>query len=89
MDNNAPHFLLEYEGVWRKCELTTTGNITTFTIQNQGRTKNSIEFIYLFKSVLAKSQYCIRCMTCVAECPHRNISMKGDSVHISDAGFRL
>lgn len=88
MDNNAPHFLLEYEGVWRKCELTTEGNITTFTIQYQGRTKNSIEFIYLFKSVLAKSQYCIRCMTCVAECPHRNISMKGDSVHISDKCVR-
>ena len=88
MDNNDPHFVLEYHGVWRKCDIETSANISTFTIQNDGRSKNSIEFIYLFKAVLAKSQYCIRCMTCVAECPHRNISMNGDSVHISDKCVR-
>lgn len=88
LDNNNPHFILEYEGVWRKCELTVDGDISTLIIQNNGRTKNSIEFIYLFKSVLAKSQYCIRCMTCVAECPHRNISMKDGNINISDKCVR-
>ena len=84
MDNNDPHFVLEYQGMWRKCELETSGKVTTFVIQNDERSKNSIEFIYLFKAVLAKSQYCIKCMACVAECPHRNISMDRDSVHISN-----
>lgn len=88
MDNNAPHFVLEYQGIWRKCELESSGRMTTFVIQNDGRSKNSIEFIYLFKAILAKSQYCIRCMTCVAECPHRNISMDKDSIHISDKCIR-
>lgn len=86
--SNASNFILEYHGVWRKCEIKTSGNISTFVIQNDGRSKNSIEFIYLFKAVLAKSQYCIRCMACVAECPHRNIAMRDDSVYISDKCIR-
>lgn len=88
MDSNVSGFMLEYHGVWRKCEIKTFGNISILVIQNDGRSKNSIEFISLFKAVLTKSQYCIRCMACVAECPHRNIEMSGDSVHISDKCVR-
>lgn len=84
MDNNNPNFLLEYEKVWRKCIVTTKGRVSTICIENHERTKNSIEFTTLFKAILAKSQYCIKCMTCVAECPFRNISMEGSRVHISD-----
>lgn len=84
MDNNDPEYLLEYAGVWRKCLIESDGKVSTFYIQNDGRTKNSIEFIYLFKCLLAKSQYCIQCMTCVAECPHRNISMNKGKIEISD-----
>ena len=84
LDNDDPNYILEYKGVWRKCLLTVEGRRTIFTIENDSRNKNSIEFLYLFKCILAKTQYCIRCMTCVAECPHRNISMTRESVHISD-----
>ena len=79
---NENEFVLEYKGVWRKCRLSTENHITTFQIQNDGRTKNSIEFIYLFKCILAKSQYCIRCKTCVAECPYRNITMDKNGVRV-------
>lgn len=88
MDNNNPNFLLEYEKVWRKCVVTTNGCTSIISIENPERTKNSIEFTTLFKAILAKSQYCIKCMTCVAECPHRNITMDKHSVHISDKCVR-
>lgn len=84
LDNKNPNFLLEYAGTWRKCRLTIDGRISIFHIENDVRSKNSIEFIYYFKCLLAKSQYCIRCKTCVAECPHRNITMDNEGVHISE-----
>lgn len=84
LDNKNPDFLLEYAGIWRKCHLTVDGQISIFHIENDTRSKNSIEFIYYFKCLLAKAQYCIRCKTCVAECPHRNIIMDNNGVHISE-----
>ena len=56
---------------------------TVFT-ENTERTKNSIDFIYYFKGLLAKTQYCIQCKACVAECPYRNIEMKDGVLTISD-----
>lgn len=88
LDDNDPNYRLEYKGVWRTCIITTDGNISIFVIQNDNRTRNSIEFINLFKCLLAKSQYCIKCKTCVAECSHRNISMDENGVHISDKCVR-
>ena len=88
MDNNDPFFSLEYNGVWRKCKKDIDGNTTTLTITNDRRTKNSIEFVSFFKSILAKSQYCVKCLACVAECPHRNISMSGDKIVIADNCIR-
>lgn len=84
IDDNYPNFLLEFKGVWRKCTLHIKDNTAIFEIKNDRKTKNSIEFIYLFKSVLAKSQYCIQCKACVAECPGRNIKMFDGKLTISD-----
>jgi len=80
MDNDDPYYLLEFKGVWRKCFLRKEKDITVFEIENACRTKNSIEFIYLFKSVLVKTQYCIGCMACVAECSNRSIHMEDGKV---------
>lgn len=84
IEENSGEIMLEYNGVWRKCRESEDENGGLIEIENLGNSKNSIEFIFLFKSVLAKSQYCIFCKTCVAECPHRNISMSDGKVTISD-----
>lgn len=84
LGGTEPDFLLEFEGVWRKCHITCDKNITIFEIENEERSKNSIEFIYLFKCLLAKTQYCIQCKACVAECVMRNISMDNAKLRISD-----
>lgn len=84
IEENSGEIMLEYNSVWRKCRESEDENGGLIEIENLGNSKNSIEFIFLFKSVLAKSQYCIFCKTCVAECPHRNISMSDGKVTISD-----
>ena len=84
IDENENGIMLEYNGVWRKCHERNTDSGCVIEVENLGNSKNSIEFIFLFKAVLAKSQYCIFCKTCVAECPHRNISMTDGKVEISD-----
>lgn len=84
IEENNSGIMLEYNGVWRKCRESSTDNAGIIEIENLGNSKNSIEFIFLFKAVLAKSQYCIFCKTCVAECPHRNISMSDGIIEISD-----
>lgn len=84
IEENSGEIMLEYNGVWRKCRESEDKNGGLIEIENLVNSKNSIEFIFLFKSVLAKSQYCIFCKTCVAECPHRNISMSDGKITISD-----
>lgn len=84
IEENSGEIMLEYNGVWRKCRESEDKNGGLIEIENLGNSKNSIEFIFLFKSVLSKSQYCIFCKTCVAECPHRNISMSDGKITISD-----
>lgn len=84
IEENSGEIMLEYNGVWRKCRESEDKNGGLIEIENLGNSKNSIEFIFLFKSVLAKSQYCIFCKTCVAECPHRNISMSDGKITMSD-----
>lgn len=83
-----PDLLLEFQGVWRKCHVTADGDIAVFEIQNESRSKNSIEFTYLFKCLLAKSQYCIQCKACVAECAMRHIRMENGELSISDECVR-
>lgn len=81
-------FILEYSGVERRAYLTNKDGYDILRIENYQKTKNAIEFVYYFKCILAKSQYCIQCGTCEAECPYRNISMKDGTVKISDKCVR-
>ena len=85
IDKSEELYRLEFKNVWRECSISIQGSSAILTIKNpDGRSKNSIEFIYLFKAVLSKAQYCIQCMTCVAECPGRNITMEDGKLEISD-----
>lgn len=88
VQQNDSEFLLEYDGIIRKGVLRTVGDLSIFEIENIGKTKNTIEFISYFKSILAKTQYCIFCKTCVAECPYRNIKMDSNQLFISDNCIR-
>ena len=83
-----PDLIVEFQGVWRKCHITKKENTTIFNIENESRSKNSIEFVYLFKCLLAKSQYCIQCKACVAECALRYIKMENSELSISDNCIR-
>ena len=83
MNDDDPYYKLEYNGVWRKCVLTRDENRTVFEIENPIRSQNSIDFFSLFKSVLIKSQYCIRCLACEAECAYKCVSVK-NGPRISD-----
>lgn len=87
-EDSDSKYIMEYDGVIRNCAIKKNGNRTIFEIENLGKTKNTIEFIYYFKSILAKTQYCIHCKACVAECPFRNINMNNGILHISDNCIR-
>lgn len=84
LEISEKEYILEYNKVERRCTLKYDGNITIFEIENLGKTKNTIEFIYYFKNILAKTQYCIQCKSCVAECPNRNINMNNGKLIIED-----
>lgn len=88
LGESNPNYILEYNGVFRKCRIEKNNDITTFIIENATRNKNSIEFFSYMKSILVKSQYCIQCKACVAECPYRNIRMGNGKVTISDSCVR-
>ena len=83
-ESSETEYIMEYAGIMRKCRLVGNGDKTVFEIENLGKTKNSIEFVYFFKGILAKTQYCIQCKSCVAECPYRNIDMQDGVLTISD-----
>ena len=84
--NNENKFKLEYDGIWRTLtiEKRDNGKYRIF-ITNDFRTKNSIEFISFFRSILIKTLYCLDCKLCEAECPSRNIKISMDKVYISDS----
>lgn len=82
------NYILEYDGIARRCNFVTQGKYDVLRIENDSKTKNAIEFVSFFRSILAKSQYCIRCGTCEAECPFRNISMQHGRIRISDKCVR-
>lgn len=81
-------FLLGYNGVIRRCHIEHTEELDIMKVENEYRTKNTIEFVSFFRSILAKSQYCIKCGTCEAECPYRNISMANGKLSVSDRCVR-
>lgn len=76
-------YKLEYRGVWRKLTINNNGKFNLF-IENDVRSRNSIEFFSLFKVIIIKSLYCIGCKLCEAECPQRNITINNGDVKISD-----
>lgn len=80
LDFDGECFYLEYNGVERKCFI--RGNQYEIDIVVRG--KNLVDFMSLFRSVLTKSQYCIRCKACVAECPYRNIKMVDGTLVVGD-----
>ncbi len=82
---DADEYIFEYNGVERRGTISYEERFDLIKIDNSSKTKNAIEFVYYFKSILAKSQYCIQCGTCEAECPFRNIKMSDGKVHISDS----
>ncbi|MBP3458815.1 MAG: phosphoadenosine phosphosulfate reductase family protein [Lachnospiraceae bacterium] len=82
---DSEEFILEYNGTERRCKISYEDQYDVISVENFSKTKNAIEFVYYFKSVLAKSQYCIQCGTCEAECPYRNIEMKNGKISISDS----
>lgn len=75
---------LEYNGFWRTCSFKRSSDSIEFVFNNEKTNKNCIEFISLFKSVLIKSQYCIHCGVCLAECPMGCIHME-NGLSISDS----
>ncbi len=87
-ENSDTEYLLEYNGAIRKCTLFNYDDKTVFKIENLGKTKNAIQFIFYFKNILAKTLYCINCKTCEAECPSRNITMNSGGLTISDRCIR-
>ena len=54
-----------------------------FKLNNCENSKNDIKFQSLFKSVIIKSLYCVRCGACEAECKNNCIDMN-NGFHISD-----
>lgn len=83
LSENGEYYMLEYKNVWRKCTIVQKKR-PEFIIENSKRDKNTIEFVSLFKAVLAKMEYCVQCQTCPAECPNRNISMKNGILVVGD-----
>ncbi|MBQ8036646.1 MAG: phosphoadenosine phosphosulfate reductase family protein [Proteobacteria bacterium] len=61
----------------------TNNNHCEFTIE-QSIGKDFIKFLSLFKSIIRKSIYCIKCRLCEVSCPHGFISMNNNYVIISD-----
>lgn len=56
-------------------EVFDTGNQLEFVILGKPRTKQDIRFLSLFRSVLKKSAYCVKCRECEANCSNGCITM--------------
>ena len=51
-----------------------SGNCVTLTFETTNN-KRDIEFASLFRSVIIKTIYCVKCGACITNCPHGQISM--------------
>lgn len=85
---NSGELIFDYKNLKRSCNLSENENISVFKIEKLKKTKNEIEFIRYFRVILIKSQYCIYCKTCPAECHSRNIDMNNGILSISDSCSR-
>lgn len=77
-------FLLEYKRTIYSATLIQLGDNVSIRVAVPMRNKESIEFLALLKAVLIKSQYCIFCRACEAECPHGSIHMSGGKLAIDE-----
>lgn len=84
-DENS--YKIEYNGVWRHLRIEGSDEIS-FLVSNSIRDKNSIEFLSLFKAVLVKALYCVRCKLCEVECVYKNIVMQGNKLDIKESCVR-
>ncbi len=64
-------------------QVVSNNNLSSITVLNYNRSRDDMEFISLFKSVMIKSLYCVFCGACVAECSFGCINMEG-RLKISD-----
>lgn len=80
LDYDGQYYYLEYKGIKRRCFV--EDNVFYVDIVERG--KNLIDFMSFFRGILTKTQYCIQCMACVAECPFRNIKMEKGKLEIAD-----
>ena len=76
-------YTLNYNNYLYEIVIEDTSSGKVFTFPNYRNTKDDIKFISLFRSVLIKSLYCVKCGVCVANCSMGCIDMS-DGVSISD-----
>lgn len=81
---NAGHFNIVFAGkVYDiKVDMSEDGS-SRFSFPNCETSKSDIKFISLFRSVIIKSLYCVRCGVCAANCSYGCIDMR-DGLSISD-----
>jgi phosphoadenosine phosphosulfate reductase len=76
-------YLIDFSGKIYEIEIERTSEKIVFRLTNCENSKNDIKFQSLFRSVIIKSLYCIRCGACEAECKNNCIDMK-NGLNISD-----
>ena len=73
-----------YKGQRYEIRRSTDEGHPKFTIELTANTKNDVDFISAFKTILRKAAYCIGCHVCEANCPYGYISMSNGQVTIDD-----
>ena len=81
VDSNL--YYLDYQDKSYEIKVKKTENGTEFSFPNCGNSKDDIQFISLFRSVITKSIYCVRCGICSANCSVGCIDMNS-GISISD-----
>ena len=76
-------YLIDYKNAPYRIHVEKNENNIEFTFPDTDTTKNGIKFISLFRSVIVKSIYCVKCGACMAECKNNCIDMT-KSLSISD-----
>lgn len=83
IEESENEFIVLYKNKTYSIEITRQGGITEFQVCVSTNDQNDIKFISLFKSVLNKAVYCVKCGMCVVECNYGFIKMS-DVVYIDD-----
>ena len=83
IEENEDQFIVLYNNKTYKIQTIKKEKTTEFQVYVSTKDQNDIKFISLFKSVLKKSVYCVKCGMCEAECNKGFIKMS-DVVYIDD-----